>query len=108
MGINLVAERHLRFPMEILLLLLLLWATIYAFLYPRPFSTLHPPPLELELECDDPSEQGILARFLRISKRALRILERHSRIPKHNSEEPSELLRILPDRTRSSRTAGNA
>ena len=107
MGINLVAEHHLRFPMEMLLLLLLLWAIIYAFLHPRPISTLHPPLLAL-LECDDPSEQAILVRFLQIYKRALRIPERHLRIPKHNSEEPSELLRTSPDRMRSSRTGGNA
>lgn len=106
MGINLVAEHHLRFPMEMLLLLLLPWATIYAFLCPRPISTLHPPPPAL-LECDDPSEQEILVESLQISKRALRIRGQHSRIPKHNSEEPSGLLRILPDRTRSSRMGGN-
>jgi hypothetical protein len=100
MVFKLVAEHRLRFPME---MLLLLWATIYACLYPRPILTLRLP----LLECDDPLEQGILAKSLRTSKRALRIREQHSRIPKHNSEEPSGLSRVSPDRMRNSRTGGN-
>jgi hypothetical protein len=82
------------------ILLLLLLGIIYAFLYPQPFSTLRPPLVEY----GGLLEQGILAKSLQTSKRVLRIPERHLRIPRHSSEEPSEPSRVLPGRMRSSRT----
>jgi hypothetical protein len=102
MDYHLAATEH-RLHSPTGMLLLLLWGTTNVVLHPQYISTLRPP----LAEPDDLLEQGILAKSLQTSKQALLIREQHSKIPRHNSEEPSGLLRLSLDIMRSSRTEEN-